>query len=1650
MDYALDNIVSLIDHKEPLPTGFARALQQLIDITLNRGIYTINVAELFRQIHLKLDSTDLNGSQSYVNCDVIYKLLSILDRRGGVTMVPISVPASLSVYNNVYLLKKPDLSIDQDVALIMSFAKERPTNLTNAQLEAIKSAQIKLRNYNILVRVFESLGAAQTGALDANQRAVLNDIMSNMLLPHDGVRYLRSLYSYACDYGSYIYDYTNPKYVSRALSVNDQLEVIDIVARTVAPSHTRINVPDDFPWKTQLESRYSEYCPRIFDIASADNVVKVPVNERPISALTASQKRTRLKKHLNSVLAALKRAPTAKTSRIVAGIDIGEFNSERRKELLMMRTGFSPDFIRRVGELTALDDPDFAQYLMFLQSSLASDEKVRLTLPNFQQSFMQLVLLPPREGTLEEPNASAKRGEAEDDARVFGFEYDESDASANAAYMDDEGYINPRVFLPELKEHSPNSRRQGYWQTPQTIGVEPFHVLVFTWDRLNHLYHNYLMWADSPDDLRPNVNSDYGNLPLFILQPPRVMHRLDRINFYEYVLRKMFAPEQNSCALLGAGHGDEVDYQHLFELESRSAGILIYGWAVPMLFYHSLYYFDKYLENPSTHFGNEIFYLNMFTSEPFALNSYLSRICYKYGSRLVDIPEEFFTLIALNLLVFPQQVLAESCYNLSKYLFKRAFRSGNLYRVVVLRLLAHRLYRLVHEREDLQDLRLEMVPVAQGRGCNMSAWDEVDDQDTYFWTDSVVTINKIFNATCSLLPDGIVSDKNKSFVRTFVTEFCSNPILFYKKLAPELLSVVEHRAGAKAAAAKTKSSAGASVAEEIEGEGYFEDDRFGEKLPRFQVAGARAGDSRSSKLDASSSSVGASYFLRQAKADAAKGHVTPHLGTGGAYATVSQGHSTTKRRAGTGDSIADQLKEATLGIKRLNANAKAELLDKVDAKTTRKRAITSLMNYLKWQYVSVLGNPSLMASLIEESSSDQLSASRFAAFAKRSSGTASADAESEAEAERNAVRKLLDQLLGTAAIAALETLGGLKILQQKSNDWEKHQEYKYLDSSYKRGYVVSSIEAKRQRLNDYFLSVYSDKMFSRNNRLGDEFLAPLYTTYVVPVIKRLLFKDFRYLYAFSQVLPVEQIMHELQAKIENDFIRDYKLDGVENNLCIINSFVYGPKEERYGQLRNFVLRSDDAYHLGFTSGIKVEQMYELSLLLRRNLQVQIVPLFYPNVSEDNFSRLRPRVSHIHVLEIPEYFLHAPQEQYDNVLDSLYCAYVILELMSALLPINDKSGLITLFVQEISALHQLQHQEDCVRFAYEYLECALQIIELEGPLKAEQLLDEKLKLDLVLMGNRGTKRLKFFLTMAFSFEFQHSFVTQMVTDYYNQLLERLHCIDDKSTAATIMDRLCGNYSEGRITGRAPMSRLELDMDKIKAKLKESEQVQRVITELREKEQQLEQQAAGQSSSTSSTKSTKKKGKAATTSTKATRSTKSTKATSSDEAAASAASGDSVDVSGVKSSEMKFIAGALQGAEAMAKRDALHAQSLQGAIAEAQARAQNSNAINTDDEGKVVSSSTHPINSKLSDTARKVIEAIAVQGTDAMVYREFNGLCVSHGMLSGNYCIELLNDYSYEVYDEPVLELDGEGDGAIVYITTEVLQDMQQHINNLKKG
>ena len=308
MQYALDNIVALINRKEPLPVTFTRALAGVCDVALHRGIYPIEVQQLFADMRLELPSSYFVEPEGIIKSEHWYKVVRILER-SGISVVPISVPANLSIYQTVYLLKRPDITSDEDIATLQRLVTQRKARHTNGELEIIARAKEKLSNYNIMLRVFEYLGAAQVRSLDANQRSVLQTILDQHPLPHDGMRYVRTLYSYACDIGSYHYDYSDPKLVLPKLPDAEHSTALDIVARTIAPSRQAIKIPDDFPYLQELASDYRDACPRIFhSVVEVEESPRRPLSLRLLSEINANQRQRRLEQRLERVLEPLRAA----------------------------------------------------------------------------------------------------------------------------------------------------------------------------------------------------------------------------------------------------------------------------------------------------------------------------------------------------------------------------------------------------------------------------------------------------------------------------------------------------------------------------------------------------------------------------------------------------------------------------------------------------------------------------------------------------------------------------------------------------------------------------------------------------------------------------------------------------------------------------------------------------------------------------------------------------------------------------------------------------------------------------------------------------------------------------------------------------------------------------------------------------------------------------------------------------------------------------------------------------------------------------------------------------------------------------------------------------------------------------------------------
>lgn len=1972
MEYSLNNIVTLINRKEPLPTGFSRALGNVIDLTLNRGIYPVTFKELCTQLKLKLSKEDCSKTEMIISTEYLYRVIKVLERFG-VAMAPCSVPRNLSAYSMIYLLKLPDLTADQDIATLQRIAREKKSVHTNNELLAISNAKTKLYNYNLLLRVFEFLGAAQGAALDTNQRTILQQVLDEHILPHDGSRYIRTLYSYACDVGSYCYDYSNDKYVLKPLSNEDLNKVLDLVVKTIAPSRHIIKVPDDFPWKQQLENKYHIACPHAFYEPEPEQTIVVPISERSLSELNYAQKQRRLKQRL------------AEFNRNISYR--GPRENERNKAetiktaCLTVRPGFNQDFIKRAALITSKYDPSFISALEQTSQELTADHTTRLRLPDFGKTWLSLFFnrkdASGNGGSGSGSTAAAAKADGAGNGNNIALsgltdrhtgitqserpleELDVEELLALSQPVDSSAQDNyvqlvkdaltqgiELSYAQDAREHedllrqtsnrkeelkkqiksgritrgksssnasakAPTAHSKVTAHEATTVNpawfesaadsksddsldllTEKFHLVPYTWDELTLLYHSYLIWAtdslkackqvvsipypDTPttpavgaatgltagtaagaaavsptalvsdnvalvqDGLGgaesasnsqlyccPDNNHDYGaNLKQFVLNPLAQLPRLNRLLCFEYVLRPMFAHKDLPSGLTAKGQTDEAACEQLFSLVSRNSEFLGSGNLLPLCFYHSLYCFDKYLQNPATHFNNELFYLSLFSREPYAINIYLSRIIDKYGSRLVDIPEEFYPLIALQFLIFPESSCEDQCLNIMARLIRPDLNGNCLKRVASLRIIAHELYRQIQNNPEFQDITLTLATpldfqlmrlrqatlnkiskvggktagstdqgnvsgaaaaaaAAETNAAALAAMAELtaeimadtDPEEQLMSPDETTPeqmverrIRRLTRVKHTLLSQAAYRQLDQEFNRTTlleflvsnaVTRYLDKPRLFLQEFE-QISRELEDNSTASSTAntgsrARSRAPAQAVTAANVGSVRRSRQTDTASVVPAAIIPGGTIlMEPPVATKDASAADVAEAVASAAAAADASA--VSARASTAAtaadsslAYAQLQQslernyGELTTrpKYRSSRVNKLYAQELSAQEQVRNNLAAIVADYAARFDLKPqryleTRRARSAADLNLADSTCCEAGGTASTGTHTLLKPAMLTASAAQAAAAITASGALSSgrkpqdnqllgSDMPSSLKSAPVVSRKTEQkQLLNAAVQEALQdnvtqsngevdksffaelatALTSSKIEASGTDPYtgigicsKTGKMYSLLALDHKvrtiikqfageldprSGKRIDSVASRdslpqvHQVLNACFRHQHENS-FGKESPFGDELLQPLMSRYVTPVLRRLLCQNNELFYHYSRPLKLRDLWVHLEQSFKLDTM-GYRIKGLPYNRFLVDCLVYHHCGDESGlnQLREFALKIDDSYHLGFPGGIASSQNPEVADLFHDIFDLQLVPqLPTSQVRNTALTRLRPAFKHLKFLPLPPDLCVKRQKgaqvreitrRRDALIFTIYHAYLCLELVLALLPVKSIAELLTLLVQEIFEALPLERTRDTVRFVFQYLTYSVQIIKLEGPLQAEYLLSEQAHCEELLLPLPESRRIcRRMLTMVFGHELQNGFNDRLVTVAYSRLLHRLGLITvpsittdlkvlDNTTLTHIADRTAQDFVSSlqhdpqvdamiRVTTPKTRSTLELDMDKIKAKLAESAQVQDVITQLREQEEADTAAAAAtaEAATTGPAPTTPAAGAAITGNAAAS-------ASGTEGAADQTAASETTDErqSRLSHDELKETARELR--ESMVKIAADTFQSQQGAVSEAQAKARNLSAARTDENGQTVSDSTHPINARLNSRLHRVIEALAIQGTDAMVYSEFNGICVSHGLISGNYCIEELNEYSFEEYDEPVLELDGSGSDAIVYITTEIISELYQQCLNLKKG
>lgn len=789
MSYNINYIKGFKERNEPYPSLFQKALNNLDSIASNRGVYPIVVKELFNQLELDITEKEIvpqvktffetDKKTEILTEETILTLTALLEQIG-LTLIPISIPCNLKLDQQVYVVPKPLIAKDTDIAIVRELTKTKPATYTKAQLQAIQNATEKMLNYNVLCRVFEGLSVLNITSLDATQRAALSKEIESREVPHDAKRYILALYTYASDFGLADYNYNNPRMVLKPL-VKDQQEIVVETIASIVCSSTSMKEPQikkDYPFARMMEQALAEESKKPHNIVQklkflAEDEFTERLERKALSRLTKFKRKDALDMDFGLLMSRIKRLSRREISQV-----------------LRHKIRISPNFQRKVIANTLKFDSNLQDYFAILDRIFNLNYQILLAVPNFSASTLKvytkdtgnnkiesnllynpvlsneimclgefkLNLLPKKDirldylsqnkeeiQTTNSENLEADRislykqqfqqmilkQEQKNNAKTAsstilvrkanqalkryvvqriiendntGIGWDKPDSvykkiqeellRKNELYSTDIASsfnsVNPYIFSTK-----PIFAFDGIHYHKREYPVSDFHVLSYTWEIATHLYHEYLCFCTDSDNLIPNKDFEYIiDLKDFLVNPLADLKRLNKINMYEFVMRQIFSdPNQR-------------EHLKLFELETNNYEILKRVNPLPLLFYHSLFIFDKYLENPSSHFNNELFYITLLLKEKYAINFYLQRIVNKYGLKLINIPKQFFTLIALNRLLFPKQGKNSKVIQYTLKAFSSKNSKNNLYKVLVLKDMANQLYNQVHTKYPEMQLQL--------------------------------------------------------------------------------------------------------------------------------------------------------------------------------------------------------------------------------------------------------------------------------------------------------------------------------------------------------------------------------------------------------------------------------------------------------------------------------------------------------------------------------------------------------------------------------------------------------------------------------------------------------------------------------------------------------------------------------------------------------------------------------------------------------------------------------------------------------------------------------------------------------------------------------------------------------------------------------
>lgn len=234
-----------------LSSTLERTIQELYKDASSHRYIPMTLGELCSKLAMEYsnDNFNENNQQHYVEINSYLSLLNLV-------LIPCSVPVDVSLDTKIYVAPKPNLNNDEDCAAVQALIKAKKAP-TAADAIHIQRMNAKLSNYNVMLRVFEGLFVICSSKLDPHHRSTLNNLISELEFPKEGLAYLRACYTYATELNNPHCDYKNDKYCFKPLNEALQKRVTNYLAQIAISSNYLEPLHQDYPYLDALNEEIS-------------------------------------------------------------------------------------------------------------------------------------------------------------------------------------------------------------------------------------------------------------------------------------------------------------------------------------------------------------------------------------------------------------------------------------------------------------------------------------------------------------------------------------------------------------------------------------------------------------------------------------------------------------------------------------------------------------------------------------------------------------------------------------------------------------------------------------------------------------------------------------------------------------------------------------------------------------------------------------------------------------------------------------------------------------------------------------------------------------------------------------------------------------------------------------------------------------------------------------------------------------------------------------------------------------------------------------------------------------------------------------------------------------------------------------------------